>query len=275
MGRLLRLEVENFKSYKGKQILGPFHNFTSVIGPNGSGKSNLMDAISFVLGVKSSQLRSTHLKELVYRGHRARKGDEEGGADDDGSNDDDDSSPKRGHVAAIYEDDEKEEISFMRTIIASGASEYKINNRTVTYAKYNAALEKENIIVKAKNFLVFQGDVEAIASQSPRDLTRLIEQISGSLEVKAEYERLKADQEKATENSTHNFNKKRGISAEMKQFKEQREEAKQFDRVQTKRDKAIVTHLLWKLYHIEEKISELDTEIQAEKDSLVQQEEEA
>ncbi len=42
-----------------------------LIGPNGSGKSNLMDAISFVLGVKSSQLRSTQLKELIYRGRKA------------------------------------------------------------------------------------------------------------------------------------------------------------------------------------------------------------
>lgn len=31
------------------------------------GKSNLMDAISFVLGVKSSHLRSFNLKELLHR----------------------------------------------------------------------------------------------------------------------------------------------------------------------------------------------------------------
>lgn len=37
MGKLIRIEVENFKSYKGQQIIGPFHQFTSVIGPNGAG----------------------------------------------------------------------------------------------------------------------------------------------------------------------------------------------------------------------------------------------
>jgi structural maintenance of chromosome 1 len=51
----------------------------------------------------------------------------------------------------------------------------------VTAAEYQQALEKHNILIKARNFLVFQGDVEAIASQSPKDLTRLIEQISGYL----------------------------------------------------------------------------------------------
>jgi structural maintenance of chromosome 1 len=37
MGKLERIEVENFKSYKGKQIIGPFYDFTAVIGPNGAG----------------------------------------------------------------------------------------------------------------------------------------------------------------------------------------------------------------------------------------------
>ena len=32
-----------------------------------------MDAISFVLGVKSAQLRSSQLKDLVYRGRRLEK----------------------------------------------------------------------------------------------------------------------------------------------------------------------------------------------------------
>lgn len=35
-----------------------------------------MDAISFVLGVKSAQLRSSQLKDLVYRGRRLTRGDE-------------------------------------------------------------------------------------------------------------------------------------------------------------------------------------------------------
>lgn len=67
MGRLHRLELENFKSYVGLQIIGPFENFSAIVGPNGSGKSNMMDAISFVLGVQSKHLRSSHLKELIFR----------------------------------------------------------------------------------------------------------------------------------------------------------------------------------------------------------------
>ncbi len=37
MGFLKLLELENFKSYRGHQSVGPFMKFTAVIGPNGSG----------------------------------------------------------------------------------------------------------------------------------------------------------------------------------------------------------------------------------------------
>ena len=74
-GMISRIECDNFKSYKGHQVIGPFKQFTSIIGPNGSGKSNLMDAISFVLGVQSAQLRGA-LQEAVNSSaapHRARQ----------------------------------------------------------------------------------------------------------------------------------------------------------------------------------------------------------
>lgn len=115
------------------------------------------------------------------------------------------------------------------SISTTGTSEYKLNNKSVTYSAYNAALVSHNILVKAKNFLVFQGDVEAVASQSPKELTRLIEQISGSLELHSEYEQAKEAQDRATENATFNFTKRRGIAGEIKQYKEQKSEADKFE----------------------------------------------
>ena len=57
---------ENFKSYAGKQEIGPFHaSFSAVVGPNGSGKSNLIDAMLFVFGKKAAKMRSKNLKELI------------------------------------------------------------------------------------------------------------------------------------------------------------------------------------------------------------------
>ncbi|PPQ98373.1 hypothetical protein CVT26_013579 [Gymnopilus dilepis] len=212
---LLRIELCDFKSYRGRQTIGPFMNFTSIIGPNGAGKSNLMDAISFVLGVKSAQLRSSQLKDLIYRGRRLARDNAEDGSVAGGSDNEEDEgegTAKKAWVMAVYLDGDKKEWTFQRTISTAGTSEYKLNGKVVTYSAYNAALISHNILVKAKNFLVFQGDVEAVASQSPKELTRLIEQISGSLELAGEYEKAKEAQERATENATFNFTKRRGIA---------------------------------------------------------------
>lgn len=86
---------------------------------------------------------------------------------------------RKAHVKIVYQEDGGREIHFLRSVNSRGQSEYKINDKVVLWKAYNAALEKENILIRARNFLVFQGDVEHVASQSPKDLTLLIEHISG------------------------------------------------------------------------------------------------
>jgi len=173
-------------------------------------------------------------------------------------------------------------------ISTTGTSEYKLDGRTVTYSAYNAALVSHNILVKAKNFLVFQGDVEAVASQSPKELTRLIEQISGSLELAPEYEKAKEAQERATENATFNFTKRRGITGEIRQYKEQKNEVDRYEKLcQQKvrfkttttfcpvahtlflvKDELILRRALYKLYHIEESLKANASEVKKQSRAL-------
>lgn len=228
-----------------------------------------MDAISFVLGIKSSHLRSTHLKELIYRGRVIRKSIANGDADTNG-NDDDSSTqtasqrddPKSAWVMAVFEDDAGEEQKWKRTITAAGASEYRINDRVVTAQQYNESLENENILIKARNFLVFQGDVEAIAIQKPQDLTRLIEQVSGSLEYKTDYDKYKEELEQVNEEQSVQVNRRRGINAEIRQYKEQKDEADKFLKKTEERDEAIVNQVLWKLYHLQQDLEKSSVEMQ-------------
>lgn len=62
-----KMVMENFKSYAGEQMVGPFHQcFSSVVGPNGSGKSNVIDALLFVFGRKASKIRQKSVVELIH-----------------------------------------------------------------------------------------------------------------------------------------------------------------------------------------------------------------
>lgn len=86
--------------------------------------------------------------------------------------------------------------------------------------------------------------------------------LTRSIEYKDEYEAAKVAAEKAVEVSTHNYNKRRGINTEIKQFKEQKSEAERFAKLQDEKDQAVIHHLVWKLYHIQEQIDEARTEIE-------------
>uniref|UniRef100_A0A9J8CKH0 Structural maintenance of chromosomes protein n=2 Tax=Cyprinus carpio TaxID=7962 RepID=A0A9J8CKH0_CYPCA len=242
MGYLKLIEIENFKSYKGRQIIGPFHKFTAIIGPNGSGKSNLMDAISFVLAEKTSNLRVKTLKDLI---HGAPVGKP---------------AANRAFVTMVYQQDNGQELSFSRIIIGS-SSEYRINNKVVGLSEYSDELEKLGILIKARNFLVFQGAVESIAMKNPKERTALFEEISRSGELAQEYDRCKKEMVKAEEDTQFNYHRKKNIAAERKEAKQEKEEAERYQRLKDEVIRAHVQLQLFKLYHNESEIEKLNREL--------------
>ena len=81
----------------------------------------------------------------------------------------------------LYKTGNGDTITFTRSIIASpksSLSEFRINGQIVTQDHYHHALEEIQIFYKAKNFLVYQGQVEQVAMQSPKELTQLFEELS-------------------------------------------------------------------------------------------------
>lgn len=247
---LTSLELHNFKLYRGT-VTVDFGDaaFTSIIGPNGAGKSNMMDAISFVLGVQSAQLRSHDLKDLIYRGRVL--GPENTEAD-----------PQSAYVAATYLKKDGSTLHLKRTI-SSASSEYKINNRNVTALQYAMALKAESILIKARNFLVFQGDIENVASQLPRDLTKLFETISGLAACAKEYAELKELHEQAQEVSTAVMARKRNLNTESKQYKEQMKERALFETKLTEKSRLIKVSHLYRIYHNEQKHMRLQGELES------------
>ncbi|KAG4970371.1 hypothetical protein JHK85_036792 [Glycine max] len=250
-GKIHCLEVENFKSYKGFQVIGPFYDFTAILGPNGAGKSNLMDAISFVLGVRTGQLRGAQLKDLIYA-FDDREKEQKG---------------RRAFVRLVYHLANSTEIKFTRTITSAGASEYRIDESLVNWDTYNNRLKSLGILVKARNFLVFQGDVESIASKNPKELTALVEQISGSDECKRDYEQFEEEKGAAEEKSALVYQKKKTVVMERKQKKEQKEEAEKHLCLQQELKSMKGEHFLWKLFNIHNDYAETIKDLEDEEKS--------
>uniref|UniRef100_A0A672P6W7 Structural maintenance of chromosomes protein 1A n=1 Tax=Sinocyclocheilus grahami TaxID=75366 RepID=A0A672P6W7_SINGR len=228
MGYLKLIEIENFKSYKGRQIIGPFHKFTAIIGPNGSGKSNLMDAISFVLAEKTSNLRVKTLKDLI---HGAPVGKP---------------AANRAFVSMVYQQDNGQELSFSRIIIGT--------SHTLKYLR----IEKYSVYGV---FFPPQGAVESIAMKNPKERTALFEEISRSGELAQEYDRCKKEMVKAEEDTQFNYHRKKNIAAERKEAKQEKEEAERYQRLKDEVVRAHVQLQLFKLYHNESEIEKLNREL--------------
>uniref|UniRef100_A0A669ESW3 Structural maintenance of chromosomes protein n=1 Tax=Oreochromis niloticus TaxID=8128 RepID=A0A669ESW3_ORENI len=238
MGYLKQLDIENFKSWRGNQIIGPFMRFNCIIGTNGSGKSNVMDALSFVMGERVSSLRVKHLRDLIHGAHVGKP------------------VSNTARVAMRYCSDEEEETVFCR-IITGDSSEYHINGLRVTFAKYVEELEKIGILTKAQNCLVFQGAVESIALKDPKERTKMLESISQSKEYAAEYNKKKEALLKAREDTQFHFNKKKSATVERKQVSQEKIEAQKYQSLLDELHQSRLQLSLAELYHNEQGISAL------------------
>lgn len=76
-----------------------------------------MDAISFVLGVRSAQLRSTQLKDLIYRAGVRDDTEGENGQEQSDPEEDENHQEiaKKAWVQAVYRDKKGKEWSYRRT----------------------------------------------------------------------------------------------------------------------------------------------------------------
>lgn len=181
------LVVFNFKSYRGRHVIGPFKRLTGVIGPNGAGKSNLMDAMSFVLGLQARHMRGSSLIDLIYR---------PSSTDTDGST----NRPSEANVTLVLgigSGDTITEKRFTRRIVlhpkGTCTATVQVDNQVVSLTAYRDSLRDYNILLKARSFLIFQGDVVEVAQRTPEELSMLFEQISGADALRDDILRLGMD----------------------------------------------------------------------------------
>ncbi|XP_005040151.1 PREDICTED: structural maintenance of chromosomes protein 1B isoform X1 [Ficedula albicollis] len=235
MGYLKLLVMKDFKSWRGQVVIGPFMRFNCIIGPNGSGKSNIMDAVSFAMCEKTSNLRVKSVRELIHGAHVGKP------------------VSSTASVKMVYCEEDGEEKTFSR-VIRGSCSEFLFNDTSVSRSAYISELEKVGILVKARNCLVFQGTVESIAMKKPKERTQLFEQISNSWEYAEDYEQKKKKMQQAQEDTQFNYNRKKGVAAERKQAKIEKEEAEHYQMLIKELDEERIQLQLFHLYHNEKQI---------------------
>lgn len=207
-------------------------------------------AMSFVLGVQSRDLRSSQMKDLIFRPPGSEYDDtlsaraslvyveptpvtkkREGGDERDDAEEDDEDDEEEDNAAAAKKKKEGrlskkmpkgKTTIFSRMVTTKGTGEYQINGKTVTFKQYEAKLATIGVLLKARNFLVFQGDVEGMARKNPKQLVEMFENLSGSAELKEEYEAALKAKEEAEQRTIFAFNKTKEHKSERRVLKEQK-----------------------------------------------------
>uniref|UniRef100_A0A914Z3Q4 Structural maintenance of chromosomes protein n=1 Tax=Panagrolaimus superbus TaxID=310955 RepID=A0A914Z3Q4_9BILA len=156
-----KMVVENFKSYYGKQVVGPFHpHFSAIVGANGSGKSNIIDALMFVFGTNAAKIRSTNLKALIHKSAAHQNLNH--------------CSVTIFFVLCQDEDTGKytsvsgSNFQVKRTVTSKGTSKYYYNGETYNRNELRNKLQSHGIDMDHHRFLILQGEVESISMMKPK-----------------------------------------------------------------------------------------------------------
>nr|WJN25104.1 condensin complex subunit [Tranzscheliella williamsii] len=244
-----KMVLNDFKSYAGRQEIGPFHkSFSSVVGPNGSGKSNVIDSLLFVFGWRATKMRQGKLSELIHN-----------------------SAGKENLTQCSVEvwfrdildlpgDNFKvvpgSKLVVSRVAYKNNTSQYFINSRRSTFTEVTTLLKAKGIDLDHKRFLILQGEVESIAQMSPKakneheeGLLEYLEDIIGTSCFKTPIEEQAKLVDEANDRRAEKLGRLKIVQKEKDALESKKRQAEEFLRDQnelTQRQSA-----LWQVYILE------------------------
>ncbi|KAL7951685.1 RecF/RecN/SMC N terminal domain-containing protein [Trichoderma barbatum] len=243
---ITHLILNNFKSYAGRQDVGPFHaSFSSVVGPNGSGKSNVIDSLLFVFGFRASKMRQGKISALIHNSaqypnlefcevavHFQEVLDQPGG----------------GHV--VIPDSE---LIISRKAFRNNSSKYYINNKESNFTTVTTLLRDRGVDLDHKRFLILQGEVESIAQMKPKaanehedGLLEYLEDIIGTSKYKAPIEESAAEVETLNEVCVEKNTRVQHVEKEKNSLEEKKDKALAF--IRDENELAMKQSALYQLY---------------------------
>ncbi|TDL26418.1 hypothetical protein BD410DRAFT_783474 [Rickenella mellea] len=244
-----KMSLINFKSYAGRQDIGPFHkSFSAIVGPNGSGKSNTIDALLFVFGYRASKMRQGKLSELIHNSARYPDLDE---------------CSVEVHFREIvdlpgpdaYEVVPNSQLVVARTAYKSNSSKYTINGRTSSFTEVTTLLKGRGIDLDHKRFLILQGEVESIAQMKPKapsehedGLLEYLEDIIGTSKYKEPIDEALVELDKFAEVRAEKLNRLRIVEREKNALEDKKREAEDFLRLQNDHVRALSRWYQWNLW---------------------------
>jgi structural maintenance of chromosome 4 len=255
------LVLINFKSYAGRQEVGPFHSsFSSVVGPNGSGKSNVIDSLLFVFGFRASKMRQGKISALIH--NSAQHPDLE-------------YCEVEVHFQEVMDTPNGAEVIpdsqlvISRRAFKNNSSKYYMNKRESSFTDVTKYLKGKGVDLDHKRFLILQGEVESIAQMKPKAMTEhddgLLEYLEdiGTSKYKTPIEESAAEVETLNETCMEKNNRVQHVEKEKGALEEKKNKALAY--IRDENELATKQSTLYQLY-----VSEFDDHIEVTQESVGQ-----
>ncbi|NXC75052.1 SMC4 protein, partial [Anhinga anhinga] len=251
---------QNFKSYAGEQILGPFHKrFSCIIGPNGSGKSNIIDSMLFVFGYRAKKIRSKKLSVLIHNSEKQVNIQ---------------SCSVEVHFQKIIDKDGDDyevipnsNFCVSRTAYRDNSSVYYINGKKKTFKDVGILLRSHGIDLDHNRFLILQGEVEQISMMRPKGQTEhdegmleYLEDLIGSARLKDPIQALCRRVEILNEQRGEKLNRVKMVEKEKDALEADRNNAIEYLCLENKIFKEKSRIHQYYIYDLRKRISDMETE---------------
>ncbi|MCJ7450474.1 MAG: chromosome segregation protein SMC [Candidatus Nanohaloarchaeota archaeon QJJ-9] len=224
--RITKLTMKGFKSFQQKTAIPFYKGLTAIVGSNGSGKSNILDAISFVMGKRSSHLRAEKLEQLIFNGGDSRKPSDKAEV-----------TLYLDNSSGIFDeflDSHEDEVKIGRKVKRNGYATYRFQGTNCKRKKIDAILDKADINPDGYHF-VRQGKVTSIVKMTPMERKKIIEDISGI----SYYEEKKEDAIEELEEVQERLNefqiKKELKKNRLEQLRDDKEAAEEYKKLEEKK----------------------------------------
>ncbi len=265
--KINKVTSKGFKSFQRKTAIPFFEGLTAIVGENGSGKSNVLDALSFVFGRRSSKLRAEKMTQLIFNGG------------EDGTPADfalvtvhlDNSS---GLFDEFLEDEEEaEEITVGRKITQAGSSMYKFQGSNCKKSMIDEIARKANIDPDGYHF-VRQGKVTEIVEQSGTERRKVIDDLSGISEFDQKKEEALKELEEVEEQLVEQEIKLNEKEDHLEKLKEEKEMAIKYRELESRKKKIEASILEVRKRAVSNQLANINTETSESEERIEELEEE-
>ncbi len=244
-----KLYLKGFKSFQRQTAIPFYPGMTAIVGTNGSGKSNIMDAMRFVMGKRSSQLRAEKLEQLIFNGGESRKPAEEAVVRLHLDN-------ENGVFDEFVEEGNPDEVVVGRKITRNGYSTYRFQGSNCKRSKIDQVLDAAGVDDSGHHF-VRQGRITQTVKQTPVERRKTIDRISGITSFDKKKEKAQEDLEEVHEKLSEFYIKKELKQDRLESLEEQKEAAEKYKELKEKKKQLKYSVLQNRKKELENQIEQL------------------